>query len=831
MREQAEVPKWEVGDNWKFISTYENSENYQETNWSYEVTVWDNYSFGDESFYQMSGSSQIIFNNLWVSKKDLRPIGLVDYENKTFNRTGMELNFPLYHGKKWNFTDLDGIDYNYSVEKVSDIEVPAGIFDGYKITKFIGNETQTITYYSPEIKFVFMKFHVEHTMSGNRTLKLHSYGNIETKRKLSTEELNNKYNARLEKWEFYSRDDYYPIYRLFYTYEGVEHDTFIYEGHREFLDNLINYTEEDDKILCWWDYGHMIRGYTGRDVIVDGPSERIWDTVAPWYVQNWNNDNDVMNVAKALTGTPEEAIEIMKQYNASLIYVGADDYFLSVNNAGKYSSMVKGANENPDDHYEIMAVLYDDELIPIEEALSGNYGWRWDGYSTKTIFKEPYYDSMIYRSRFGYCGADLGLDDGSGHPGISSEMNEYPIMPLWNLTNFKMIYRTAYWNPYPPDEVQNHTDAWIQTDYWDAYEKQEAGIGMSDFSDRSNLYQGNNILRLVKDTVITGTVKKNDGSPYSGIIVTVQDEYGIPKASTITDSQGRYELMAPYGHVKLVISEGEINFDRYPTYWSFEENGDYLLVQVSSFQETGDENGLLSKVGKSIWDSVDFIISEEIAEFNIITYQNFTEPGGLNYSGVIYKDLNKNNIFDGPDTPFANANYTLISNEFGNMTIQTDASGHFIFNQIPRGVYEFEIEIENHTTNRTQGSEQEVILFDWNAPDIEQNIGIPLVNITGTVSNYTYFKVDETYSNNYRITTNISGVNVTMLDICTNTTYVTITDEYGNYSFNNLLPGTYVLTCDHEYFTYDRYEYHLPYYSYARDIVRPFSEGEYVDLY
>ena len=128
--DRADVPVWEVGDNWKFRVSQEYSET-NSTDYAYEVTVWENYSFGDESFYQMTGYPSIFFNGNIISKRDLRPIKLIDYQNKTFNRTCNELNFPLYQGKEWSYTEADGFEYNYSVEKVKDIEVPAGIFDGY----------------------------------------------------------------------------------------------------------------------------------------------------------------------------------------------------------------------------------------------------------------------------------------------------------------------------------------------------------------------------------------------------------------------------------------------------------------------------------------------------------------------------------------------------------------------------------------------------------------------------------------------------------------------------------------------------------------------------
>jgi len=49
---------------------------------------------------------------------------------------------------------------------------------------------------------------------------------------------------------------------------------------RTSLDWIKEKTAGDSNFLCWWDYGHMIRGYTSRDVIIYSPSEDILWTIS-----------------------------------------------------------------------------------------------------------------------------------------------------------------------------------------------------------------------------------------------------------------------------------------------------------------------------------------------------------------------------------------------------------------------------------------------------------------------------------------------------------------------------------------------------------------------
>ncbi len=175
-------------------------------------------------------------------------------------------------------------------------------------------------------------------------------------------------------------------------------------------------------------------------------------------------------------------------------------------------------------------------------------------------YKDMFYDSMFYRAMCGFSGADIGAEN-SGLPGDSGAVSSQQPMPGWNMTHFKVVYRTAYYNPYPSDEIQLHQDAWEAVSYEEALnlaERIQAGEmdGMIDVSARSLYHYGTVFLKYYHGAYLNGTVTTEDGSIVAGARMTVLDEYGIPHDTVFTDADGRYSLLAPFGNLSLVVSSG-----------------------------------------------------------------------------------------------------------------------------------------------------------------------------------------------------------------------------------------------------------------------------------
>ncbi|MGQ9587445.1 MAG: STT3 domain-containing protein [Thermoplasmata archaeon] len=177
-------------------------------------------------------------------------------------------------------------------------------------------------------------------------------------------------------------------------------------------------------------------------------------------------------------------------------------------------------------------------------------------------YKDMFFDSMLYRAMAGYSGSDIGLAN-DGVPGLSGSVQKYMPMPGWNMTHFRMVYRTAYFNPYPLEELAHHRNDWRAVSLEEAKDlakKIDAGEiqGYVDDSPQSYYGQGAVFLEYYEGAFVNGTLTTEQGYPVSGVRVTVSDEYGIPHQTTFTDAQGKYSLLAPFGNVTLTFSTGAV---------------------------------------------------------------------------------------------------------------------------------------------------------------------------------------------------------------------------------------------------------------------------------
>ncbi|KAK9727769.1 oligosaccharyl transferase stt3 subunit [Basidiobolus ranarum] len=85
--------------------------------------------------------------------------------------------------------------------------------------------------------------------------------------------------------------------------DGSQH---IIDDFREAYYWLRKNTDDDSKILCWWDYGYQIAGMANRTVLVDN--------------NTWNNTH-IATVGKALASSEDDAYEIMRRHDVSHVLV------------------------------------------------------------------------------------------------------------------------------------------------------------------------------------------------------------------------------------------------------------------------------------------------------------------------------------------------------------------------------------------------------------------------------------------------------------------------------------------------------------------------------
>ena len=209
----------------------------------------------------------------------------------------------------------------------------------------------------------------------------------------------------------------------------------------------------------------------------------------------------------------------------------------------------------PVDFFNIMAIDNNGVAYELDEVTADMYITSYE-----IEYTDMFYDTMFYRTMCGFSGTDIGGSN-DGLPGVSGSLQKNTPMPGWNMTHFKMVYRTAYYNPWPSDQVSLHSKDWRAVSYDEAlelYSQIAAGTatGVVDYS-ASSLYQSGTVfLKYYHGAYVNGTVTTEEGYPVEGLWVTVQDEYGIPHQQVKTDAQGEYSVLAPFGNVTVIISDG-----------------------------------------------------------------------------------------------------------------------------------------------------------------------------------------------------------------------------------------------------------------------------------
>src|SRR5438552_3898625 len=118
----------------------------------------------------------------------------------------------------------------------------------------------------------------------------------------------------------------------------------------------------------------------------------------------------------------------------------------------------------------------------------------------------------------------------TGVRGFSQALTSFAPVPAWNLPHFRVVYRTAYYNPFP--DPGNHTDAYQAMNYDQAGSLQEnitAGKvkGAVVLSTQSTVENGGVFLGYYDGAWVNGTVTAGS-TPLLGVRLRVTDELGTP---------------------------------------------------------------------------------------------------------------------------------------------------------------------------------------------------------------------------------------------------------------------------------------------------------------
>jgi len=137
---------------------------------------------------------------------------------------------------------------------------------------------------------------------------------------INVENVGGKYNATISLWEGYGQIEYTDE-------EGKHSEMYFKVEMKNGLDWIRTDTPENATFLCWWDYGHMIKGYGERNVVARNPSEETKECVAdPSSITEFDPHERVSDVAIALTTNNfTEMLRIMEKYAVTHILVCEDD--------------------------------------------------------------------------------------------------------------------------------------------------------------------------------------------------------------------------------------------------------------------------------------------------------------------------------------------------------------------------------------------------------------------------------------------------------------------------------------------------------------------------
>lgn len=420
-----------------------------------------------------------------------------------------------------------------------------------------------------------------------------------------------------------------------------------------------------------------------------------------------------------------------------------------------------GVYDVPYNYYTIQATTTTGLSYPIQDVPAGSQ------VSSYSIQYQPlFYNMTMYRMFFGYSGYGITGQNISGLPGLSGsftsdpQLSRFQPLPGWMMSNFEMIYRTAYYNPWPLKYVAAHPNAWQAIDYSTALKLEKADPTFSnytvDLSPTSDFENGIVLMEYFPGAYVNGTVLLANGQPAAGIRVTVLDQYGIPHYVTYTNSQGRYSAIALEGNDTIVFSTGALN--------SVAEN----LTQVgNALKEMTVNVSYAAAMREPVINQ-----STGLPVYNIEMPVVTLSPTGLT-GHVFFKYAGNYTYNPSYSIPVRNVMVRAV-NASANLSYEAYApDGFYNISSMMPGTYD--IYVDSGSTSILAASN---VTVSYNSSAVS-NLGISQYFINGTV---------DTPSGP------ASGIEVTIRGVNSNVTVTTVTSTQGTFSASQLLAGNYTVS-------------------------------------
>jgi asparagine N-glycosylation enzyme membrane subunit Stt3 len=310
----------------------------------------------------------------------------------------------------------------------------------------------------------------------------------------------------------------------------------------------------------------------------------------------------------------------------------------------------------------------------------------------------PFYNSMIYRTYFGYNGTQIGLS--GGIPGLEGAAGGEPIEPGWMLQHFEVVYKTAYFCGANVSYADN-AGCYVAINQPEALKLAAQHQGMANTSAGLYFGGGESMLEYYAGQTLYGDVHLADGSPAPGVQVTVFDQWGIPHMTTQTSSDGSFTVVLPPGNDTLNITTGSLE--------GLNQQGSTLLKEVNL------------TVPNAIGLSFDAPPVQETFTVAGQTTSGFVFWNTGNSSGNVYEPAT--------DALVPGAHIVLWgAGNLSKITATTDSSGSFQLTNVPPGVYNYNVLVDGVNFTQTP-------LTVVPGGPVNATVGLKVGTVTGFVDN------------------------------------------------------------------------------------------------
>jgi dolichyl-phosphooligosaccharide-protein glycotransferase len=354
----------------------------------------------------------------------------------------------------------------------------------------------------------------------------------------------------------------------------------------------------------------------------------------------------------------------------------------------------------------------------------------------------PFYNSMIYRTYFGYNGTDIGLSNGI--PGLEGDAGGSPIMPGWMLQHFQVVYKTAYYCGQNNVSYDDDAGCYVAVNQPEAV-KLARTHGVANTTAGLYFNGGESMLEYYPGETLLGDVQLPGGNPVGGVHVTVFDQWGIPHMSVTTAPDGSFSVVLPPGNDTLNITAGTVG---------------------GLMQQGGTP---LAEVNLTVPNAVGLSLNAPSTQMTF-----HLQPSSA-FGFVYYNAANSTAYIPAKDPLVAGAQVVLWgTGNVSKFTTTTDASGSFQLANIPPGIYNYNVIYGGYNY-----TERSLTLAPSPATATNATVALSPGSVKGTVDSASG--------------TGVAGATV-VLSGSTGVVRTNTTNATGAYRISGFAPGNYTIT-------------------------------------